>query len=91
MITISVASGSGSASFDFGHIRGESISLISPDNTPMYNFSIHDSDGMFLVGADGISAQKTKIVEDFHLRGVCTLQITEAVDDGDYKISIFQK
>lgn len=91
MITITVVGGTGTASANFGHLECEAVSLISPDNTPMYDFDIYNQDGAFVVGGSGITAQKAKIVEPFQLDGICSLQITNAVDDGVYSVSIFQR
>ena len=91
MITIAVTSGTGSVSINFGNVKAESVSLISPDATPMYNFAITNANGTFVVGADSIDVQKTKIAEHFQLNGVCTLTITSAADDGDYSVEIFQR
>lgn len=91
MFTITVSGGSGSVAIDFGHAACEAVSLISPDNTPMYNFAITNANGIFVVGADSIDVQKTKISENFRLDGVCTLSITSAADDGNYSVEIFPR
>lgn len=91
MINITVAAGSGSVSIDFGHVNGEAVSLISPDNTPLYDFNVYNAAGAFVIGANGIDAQKTKINEPFQLDGLCSLNITNAADDGTYQVHLFTK
>mgnify|MGYP006957736428 CR=1 FL=1 len=91
MITITVVGGVGQESRNFGNAACESVCLVSPDDTPMYDFKIIDSNGFFVVGATGINAQKTKINERFRMTGVCTLYITNAVDDGQYKVETFSR
>ena len=91
MITIPVSGGSGSVSLNFGHIKCEGVSLISPDNTPMYSFWILNEAGAFIVGANAIDVQRTKISEQFALDGICTLTVEDAADDGEYKVQIFQR
>lgn len=57
----------------------------------MYDFAIYNEDGVFVVGANGITAQKTKINEPFQLDGSCTLSITGAADDGNYLVRPFPR
>ena len=91
MILITVAGGVGQESREFRKAFSESVCLLSPDNTPMYDFNILNANGMLVVGANGITAQRTKINETFQLDGLCTLYITNAVDDGVYSVEIFTK
>lgn len=91
MITIPVSGGTGSVSFNFGNLKGEALSLTSPDSTPMYDFNVFNSAGNFIIGASNIDAQKTRINELFQFIGVCTLTITGAVDDGNYFVEVFQR
>lgn len=93
MITIVVSGGAGTFSANFGDTakKYESLSIISPDNTPMYDIEVLNPDGHFIVGAAGIIAQKTKIVEPYQLNGICTFTISNAVDDGTYQIRLFEK
>ena len=91
MITITVAGGSGSVSFNFGTTHFVGVSLVSPDSTPMYDFHIYDADNHLAVAGIAIDSQKTAIKEDFTLIGICTLQIDNAVDNGDYTIKLVPK
>lgn len=94
MISITVTgapTGSGSVSFDFGKAVFEGASLISPDNTPMYDFAIYNANGALVLSTASIDAQYTKIVENFQLSGVCTFQISNAVDNGTYSVELFPR
>jgi len=91
MIVIAVSNGAGSVTINFGNLACEAVSLISPDNTPMYDFAIYNANGSFVVGGTGISVQKTKINELFRLVGSCQLSITGAADDGNYSVEVFPR
>lgn len=91
MRIITVSGGSGSIFVDFGHDKFEAISLVSPDNTPLYDFQIINAKGSLVLGASGINAQMTKIVEPFQLQGTCEMRISNAVDDGEYQTELFQR
>ena len=91
MITITVVGGTGTYTADFGNASYEAISLLGPDSTPMYDLSILNEAGILLIGANDIDAQRTKISENFQLIGLCSIQISSAVDDGTYYVHLFQR
>lgn len=88
MITITVAAGTGSASRDFGNASFEALSIVSPDNTPMFDFQITDSDGHLKLGLAGIDSQRSFAEIKLRLTGVCTLTVFNAVDDGSYTVKL---
>lgn len=91
MIYLTVSGGSASATIDFGNLACEGLSMISPDNTPLYDIDIFDSDGVFVVGAKRVEVQYAKINENFRLVGPCQIVIQNAADDGLYRIKPLPK
>lgn len=73
---------------DFGNAAFESCSIISPDNTPMYDFHILNSDGHPKVAASSIDATPALIYQRFTLIGLNTIKITNAVDAGSYSVQL---
>ena len=87
-MTITVSGGTGQVSANFGAAAYEGVSIVSPDNTPLYDFHIYDSENHLQVAALAIDSQKTAIKENFILYGTCTVRIDNAADDGSYTVKL---
>jgi hypothetical protein len=86
--TIVVVGNSGELSFEaLTWCKG--LSIISPDDTPLYDFDLFDSAGQLLISARGIDVQYAKIDGQYKLEGVCRAVISAAADPGNYRVKFF--
>jgi hypothetical protein len=92
LIYITVSGGSGSVVRNFGNEAFGGVSIVSPDDTPMFDFAVEDSDGHILCDGYDIDVQKSKITQPWGGDGRnCTLRIFDAVDDGIYQVKPIPK
>lgn len=91
-MTINVVGGTGSISVNLGRESFAGLSVVSPDNTPMYDIVALFSDGHWACGAYDVDAQRTPIWGDFRGNGEpITITILDAADDGVYDVCAIPK
>lgn len=91
--TVNVVNGFGEVFFEAnseGHaVWCQDLAIISPDNTPMYNFDLYNGNGSLLVPAHNIDVQYANVEKRFKLEGLCRAVISSAADPGAYPVEMF--
>lgn len=95
---VTVVDGAGETTVDFcgenrasglqGHrsMRVRAFGLISPDDTPMYDFAAYDEDGHIVAYGDDVSVQHATVECNAQLDGSVRIVISDAADDGVYEV-----
>lgn len=92
MIYITVSGGVGEKVVNLGNEAFEGVSLLSPDNTPMYDFAAEDADGHIQIDGYDIDVQKSKITQPWSGDGrPMTFKVFDAADDGVYQVKPLPK
>ncbi len=80
------------ATISFGaDFRGENISIISPDNTPMYNIDVYAPSGAVIATGSNIGVQYALLECRYTLKGTITVVISSAADQGVYTVEFLPR
>jgi len=87
-LTVTVASGAGSATFDeIGNLK--TVAVLVPTADAAYAFDITDVDSYGIVGASGLVGNQTVEVDKLIVGAKHTFTISSATRDGEYTVRLW--